>query len=1028
VAVKDYHSASSPHEEAGALPLAVRLRAAVDHASHLLPAQGPITVFIHHNTLHALEQLPFDQALARGAAVFGCQPYLSEARYRDALGKGRIRVPDLRAVLQDELGSAATEVLARLSSRFDLRLAQLQYPFATGSAAELQWLIAETDALRRVRSDASAAARIRFISETRRWVMRDLRIGNGANPAWVGELFSRFGLAEIESWSDATWEAFALEALWRVCQTGARLTPVQTPPVSPLIRHRDLLLRVSGVDADLPIHPLLIRFTAAFLDQGVSHWPLPDRERGFFKSFCALYSQPGGPPERWMKGLTAEAARLLASNVTPADSACESLALLGVPPEEWEEYLSASLMALRGWAGMVLQVAIRADSVAHPIPRDSLLEFAAVRLLLERFAVAHVARQSLGYDGPLEHLRDALRTRIVSPTARSDEERAFPIFHLAQIFGWSPAELSRLTKDEWAQLVQEVEAFPEIERRRVFHLAYETRFRTQTLDALALHERQTIRNPRFQVVTCLDDREESFRRHIEEVAPDCQTFGVAGFFAIPMYYRGANDAHFIPLCPIVITPKHWVEEQAEAKAADAHQRLRRTQRLIGVATHGAHVGSRTAAIGAILTGTIGALASIPLVARILFPRLTARVRNLFGKVFSAPPQTRLQLERQPECVPAKRNGHLGFTLDEMVNMTERLLRDIGLINGFSRLVFTIGHGSNSLNNPHKSAYDCGACGGSPGAPNGRAAAAMLNDSRVRAGLAERGIAIPETTRFVGGYHNTCDDTVTLFDLDDIPDSHRAEFEAIGRDIEETCARNAHERCRRFMSAPLTLTFAEAKQHVEGRSEDLAQTRPELGHATNAICHVGRRERTRGLFFDRRAFITAYDPTQDDENGTILARTMAAIFPVCGGINLEYFFSHVDSAGYGCGTKLPHNITSLLGVMDGAASDLRTGLPWQMTEIHEPVRLVIVCETTPAVMQKVLDGNPLGKTLTENGWVILALQSPHSQEILLFDKGEFRPYRPQADELPRAASSVAWYRGWRDHLEFAEIVPAHATQT
>jgi uncharacterized protein YbcC (UPF0753/DUF2309 family) len=150
--------------------------------------------------------------------------------------------------------------------------------------------------------------------------------------------------------------------------------------------------------------------------------------------------------------------------------------------------------------------------------------------------------------------------------------------------------------------------------------------------------------------------------------------------------------------------------------------------------------------------------------------------------------------------------------------------------------------------------------------------------------------------------------------------------------------------------------------------------------------------------------------------------MAAVFPVCGGINLEYFFSHIDPAGYGCGTKLPHNITSLLGVMDGAASDLRTGLPWQMTEIHEPVRLVVVCETTPAVMRKVLAGNPTGRALVENGWVVLAAQSPDSNDLLLYRNGDFLPYRPQADRLPSAPTSVDWYRGWRDHLEFAEIGP------
>ena len=156
----------------------------------------------------------------------------------------------------------------------------------------------------------------------------------------------------------------------------------------------------------------------------------------------------------------------------------------------------------------------------------------------------------------------------------------------------------------------------------------------------------------------------------------------------------------------------------------------------------------------------------------------------------------------------------------------------------------------------------------------------------------------------------------------------------------------------------TITFAGARQHLDNRAEDLAQVRPEWGHATNAICIVGRRERTRGLFLDRRAFLNSYDPTQDDADATVLTRTLSAVFPVCGGINLEYYFSHIDPTGYGCGTKLPHNITSLLGVMDGAASDLRTGLPWQMVEIHEPVRLLIVCEVAADVMMRVLERNPM----------------------------------------------------------------------
>ncbi len=145
-------------------------------------------------------------------------------------------------------------------------------------------------------------------------------------------------------------------------------------------------------------------------------------------------------------------------------------------------------------------------------------------------------------------------------------------------------------------------------------------------------------------------------------------------------------------------------------------------------------------------------------------------------------------------------------------------------------------------------------------------------------------------------------------------------------------------------------------------------------------------------------------------------------PVCEGINLQYFFSAIDSPGWGAGTKLPHNITALLGVMDGASSDLRSGLPWQSVEIHEPMRLLFVIESHPEALLKIMAENETVGRILGNGWAQLAVLDPATSRLQWFRDGKFHPYEPEQTELATARTSLDWYRGWRKHLEFAAIEP------
>jgi uncharacterized protein YbcC (UPF0753/DUF2309 family) len=1000
-----------------------QIRAAAD----LLPSQGPISAFAFLNPLQGLESLPFDEAMRQAKHIYGCEPYLDEARYLAKVRSGRISLEDLRCINARDLGPDASRMIAGLVSVERFRMQLLANSIHCGVDRELDWLLAETHALRRFRDDVPSPIKTAMLEETQNWLTKQCMTDQQGTtlPREIQEVLGGRSKHIIEKWRDAEWEAACLELLWNVINRGitAAYTPADVPEA---IRHRDLLRTVSAVDCDQWVHEILVRYCAAYLDQGFAHWTLPDRDQGFFRAFCSYYQHPGILSKSWCRNLRGELKRIVASGMTPLDSIEESLCMLGIAPYEAHDFILSTLLALRGFSGMIWQTEIRPDRVYVSSPPGTLVDYLAVRLILDRLALSYCALETLQYDGPLSELRPYLSSLTSAAPTVTAEQQAYTVFQVAQLSNWSPQRLAALTLDQWSELSTELTRFSSLERRRIYHSAYERQLHNRVLDAIGQRARQPLlrpENPRFQIVCCIDAREESFRRHLEELDDDIETFGIAGFFGIPMYYRGAADAHFASLAPIVVTPKHWVTEEVVYSFEDADRNRARARRIIGSTSRSLHVGTRGSLGGAILSTLFGPLVTVPLLSRVLFPRLAGAL-NRSARQFVAPPAvTRLHVERAAEVAPADSDEGLGFTIAEMVELAGRALRDIGLVKNFAKLVLFMGHGSSCLNNPHESAYHCGACSGSPGGPNARALAAMLNDPRVRRQLNDQGIAIPESTFFLGALHNTATEEISFYDLELLPSSQIAGLRWARKKLTEVAERNAHERCRRFESAPLTLNAHDALLHVQSRTEDLAQTRPEYGNSTNALCFVGRRSRIRGLFLDRRSFLMSYDPTLDDGKATNLLRILSAVIPVCEGINTLYSFSAMDASGWGSGTKLPHNVTSLLGVMDGAASDLRTGIPWQGVDIHEPLRLLFVIETQPQQLMSILEANPVLSRICRNQWSHLAILDPDSAAIYQFIDGQFVPYDLGKNELAKATSSADWYQGRRDHLPFARIEPS-----
>lgn len=971
------------------------LAQAIDRLAHLLPAQGPISIFIHHNTLHAFEHLPFEDAVEHAATRLRREPYLAEPRYRDKLASGRIRAKDVEALLLEELGATGSEDVAGLGSRFELWRAVVLHGIPAAAGRELSWILEETDVLSRFRTDVPATA--------------------------------RSALAALREMNDRVDdERQSVRRLWKTCleavaRAGAFPQPrCETTPV----RHRDWLLAVHDLDTDSWIHPPLIRFLAGYLDQGLAHWSMPGREQGIHGCFLGIYGTSlAARCGQWARTLPKIVSEDRAAQRDAFDSIAHSLAQLGVDEGEYDDYLAAELLALRGWAGIVRQIEERPDRVPARDLNVTLRGYLAVRLLFERAALEEVARR-VSFDRSLSDLRGWLRHQLPVPQPPTTVERAWPLFHVAQLCGLDASIAEQWTSAQVAALEFELQQLNGMCRRRILHQAFERAIRHRLYDAVAQHTPQRpVEPPAFQAIFCLDEREESFRRHLEEVEPACDTFSTAGFFNVAMYHEGITDAHPRPLCPVAIRPDHYVAEIEADRDRVAERTRRLHRRAAGFLGYNVHVGSRLPMQGAVLMTAFGWLALVPLVLRVVFPWLSSRWRRIHETTITTS-RTRLQLDRDCKMPPIGK--YSGFTVREMADIVRRAIEDIGIHDRLSPLVLVIGHGSISLNNPHESAHDCGACGGGRGGPNARAFAQMANDPRVRELLAAEGLAIDATTWFVGALRNTCNNEVTCFDENLVPAAWRPLFERAMDVLETTRRQEAHERCRRFDGVPRWYPPAAALAHVQGRAEDLAQPRPEYGHATNAFCVIGRRARTRGLFLDRRAFLVSYDPLRD-EDGAVLTRIMAAVVPVVAGISLEYYFSYVDPTGYGCGTKLPHNVTSLLGVMDGAQSDLRTGLPWQMVEIHEPTRLAIVVEGSRERVQRVVEANSNIARLVRNRWVWIACLDPDSGGLWELRSTGFVRHTPGQPLPTVAGTSAAWYQGKRGFLPPVAIVPMLAQQ-
>lgn len=1073
------------HDNSKPLDKREQISAMVDHLDHVLPGQGPIHEFVHHNTIHGFQHLPFEQALAEFEALTGIYGYLPESQNRNLYQQGRINDVDLMAALAHNPELRADEVIYESNDvaikRKEIYRVALLYELDPINVNQLKWQIEEIDALNKLQPDVPEQVRKQLLANN---------VNNESNvikPIWRN-IFNKLGLEQsiihpenmldlstdqAEAWlekirsSNADDDDVSIHQKMRH-EAGEKLNEMLAQ-VGDSITLRGFVLALSGIDILVSIRPQIIRICASVMDEGVAAWQLPERgELGLYSAWRSTIQFDVNPflhdlPD-WQQIVTE----------TPDDAIdciIMQLTKLEIPEDKWEGYLRRLALEIPGWSGLINWRQHNPKYHTENNAKLHLADYLAIRLTLDRLWLNQacqenwkieakfgtlkyyfnknlsefMVRQQL-YHGDLpeyltilakdlflragserhkhsewQDLADLVWTWQFSPMAENSiEHNAFNsgwrLFRLCQHLGLHAEQIEKMQSKDLTEMLSLLDQFTVSERSKVWLYAYEYHYREDFFPAIRANINRgrwakRDRRPEAQVVFCIDEREESIRRQLEELNPEIETLGAAGFYGIPINYKGLDDSHRAALCPIVVNPAHNVDE-VPRKGTDnillehnkGHGLFRKMAYMLNQSLRRSLVASYA------IIDILAPFVFVGLLGRTFLPKyLLAFNSALRQNIEKSVPTELLFTAPDTETTPTPEAPQLGFTNKEQADRLTGFMRSTGLTYGFAPIVCLMAHGSTSQNNPHEAAHDCGACSGKRGGPNARLFAAMANRPEIRVLLAQRDIVIPEDTWFLGAEHDTCSDVITWFDVEDIPENLQQKFESVKNDLIKGRNASAHERCRRFYSANNPKTPEAGILHAHLRSNDLSQVRPEYGHATNASAIIGRRSVSQGLFLDRRPFLISYDPTQDPE-GKLLENILITVGPVGAGINLEYYFSTINNERFGCGTKIPHNITGLFGVMEGASSDLRTGLPKQMIEIHEPIRLQVLVEASTTILGQIYERQESLRELIGGGWILVSSIDPVSGEISIFERGVgFVPWNAEPKELPMFDTSKEYYQ-------------------
>jgi uncharacterized protein YbcC (UPF0753/DUF2309 family) len=507
-----------------------------------------------------------------------------------------------------------------------------------------------------------------------------------------------------------------------------------------------------------------------------------------------------------------------------------------------------------------------------------------------------------------------------------------------EIGSWLRARAERQSDREWVTLL-------------TCQHALELRFRSQLGSAFLPVASATQENrPRLQAMFCIDVRSEGFRRSLEAVSPEIETYGFAGFFGLSFGFSESGANAPSEQYPVLLQRKFSVTEATDLEHPTE------------------------------LPGRDRARHALSLFVRILRQSVCSGFSYVesLGVFYGAKMLKQTAASERPRSprgvASARTQLIINLTLDEKIAAAQGILKNSGLRQPLAPIVLLCGHRGCVTNNPYAAGLDCGACGGHGGESNARVAAELLNDPMVRSGLNDRGVAIPGDTRFVPAVHITTTEEIELLDA--------PEGSELRNWLDLASSRSRTQLALSLGGIDLRNRLA---PQMAKRSADWSELRPEWALARNAGFIAARRARTRGVDLSNRCFLHEYDSSKDVDS-SILELIMTAPMVVASWINLQYYGSTVMPETFGSGNKIIHNVVGQLGTVLGNGGDLGIGLPLQSVHtgdapFHEPLRLQVMLEAPVDKIDAVIAKHNLLQELIDNEWIALSALSPVGSSVV-----------------------------------------------